>query len=99
MTARIELQLRISREAIAAEGAGRLAPIGFTEVALAEGEELEPELDRGGLIGQPPCSASGSAGDGEAWGQRPSVRRMSLSSSSRCSGSVGERSNTGIRCS
>jgi hypothetical protein len=31
--------------------------------------------------------------------QRPSVRRMSLSSSSRCNGSVGERSNSGIRCS
>jgi hypothetical protein len=34
-----------------------------------------------------------------AWVQRPRVRRMSLSSSSRCSGSVGERSNSGIRCS
>jgi len=31
--------------------------------------------------------------------QRPRVRRMSLTSSSRCKGSVGERSNSGIRCS
>ena len=31
--------------------------------------------------------------------QGPSVRRMSLSNSSRCNGSVGERSNSGIRCS
>lgn len=30
---------------------------------------------------------------------KPRVRRMSLSSSSRCKGSVGERSNSGIRCS
>ena len=31
-------------------------------------------------------------------GREPSVRRMSLSSSNRCSGSVGERSNSGIKC-
>jgi hypothetical protein len=32
-------------------------------------------------------------------GREPSVRRMSLSSSSRCKGSVGERSNSATRCS
>ena len=45
---------------------------------------------------QPGCSGRGEF---ELWLQRPRVRRMSLSSSSRCSGSVGERSNSGIRCS
>ena len=56
-----------------------------------------------------PAGAAGAGGAAPLWGparlsararlQRRSVRRMSLSSSSRCNGSVGERSNSGIRCS
>ena len=39
------------------------------------------------------------SGGADQPGSEPSVRRMSLSRSSRCKGSVGELENSGIRCS
>jgi len=39
------------------------------------------------------------SGGADQPGSESSMRRMSLSRSSRCKGSVGERSNSGIRCS
>ena len=48
---------------------------------------------------QGPLLSCFGGGECELWVQRPRLRRMSLSSSSRCKGSVGELENSGIRCS
>jgi hypothetical protein len=47
----------------------------------------------------PTLSVFTVSGGADQPGSEPSVRRMSLSRSSRCKGSVGELENSGIRCS